>query len=487
MTFPKYCFNLLLFIFCFHTPYAQEVFIGKESPYSSYSGNFEIVGKLQDRIFVYHSTNSEHLLDAYDEKMNLKATIVLDFFPKEVKQTKFLAINDGILVFFSTIEKGKAILYGAVLNEKGLLKGKIITLNEEKTSFWGNKNDYFQILISEDKSQITVASKNDAKKSIVVQLKSYTQDLTLKEDRKIEIEKGEIGEWIDFNFAQISNSGKVLVPAFNTTNKGSITDVTVINFDVTGNHYSNISVMEKSDYFSDIILKLDNKNQLCYLAAYYKEKNNGNVKGNLLATIDLENGGLKQMQKNDFSEEFLKSHDKKNWKKAFNHQKIFQLIVKQDGGYILVSEEQIMVLRDNYTNAYMGYYSYYYNPGLSNNVREYTYGDIALMSYNAAGQMLWSEWIRKKQFSQDDEGAFSSFGFMNTGANLIMLYNIFGNKNNTVNVAAIDNKGMLQTTIINQFILDNAWYLRGAAQIENRAIMIPFFSKHEINFAKVQF
>lgn len=487
MSYTKNCFYLLLFILSFHTNYAQEVFIGKESPYSSYSGNFEIVGKVQDRIFVFHSTNAEHLLDAYDEKMDLKATIVLDFFPKEVKQTKFLAIKDGIFVFFSTLEKGKAVLYGAVLNKKGLLKGNIITLGEEKTSFWDNKKDYFQILISEDKSKIMVASKNDSKKNFSVQLKSFTHDLTLIEDRKINIEKGEVGEWVDFNFAQITNEGKVLVPAFNTTDKGSIEDVTVLSFDATGENYTNISVMEKSDYFSDLILKLDNKNQFCYVSAYYKEKNGGNVKGHLLATIDLENGGLKKMQKNDFSEDFLKSHDKKNWKKSFNQQKLLQLIVKQDGGYILVSEEQSFVMKNNYTNANMGYYSYYYSPGLSNSVREYNYGDIAIMSYNAEGQLLWSEWVRKKQFSQDDEGVFSSFGFMNTGANLIMLYNTFGNESNTITANAIDNKGIIQTTRINQFVLDNDWYLRGATQIENRAILIPIFSKHEINFAKVQF
>ncbi len=213
----------------------------------------------------------------------------------------------------------------------------------------------------------------------------------------------------------------------------------------------------------------------------------GNVKGHLLATIDLENGGLKKLQKNEFSEDFLKSHDKKNWKKSFNQQKLLQLIVKQDGGYILVSEEQSFVMKNNYTNAYMGYYSYYYSPGLSNSVREYNYGDIAIMSYNAEGQMLWSEWVRKKQFSQDDEGVFSSFGFMNTGANLIMLYNTFGNESNTITATAIDNKGLLQTARINQFVMDNDWYLRGATQIENRAILIPIFSKYEINFAKVQF
>ena len=71
------------------------------------------------------------------------------------------------------------------------------------------------------------------------------------------------------------------------------------------------------------------------------------------------------------------------------------------------------------------------------------------MNYDREGILIWSEFIRKKQYSQEDEGVFSSFSFMNTGANLVMLFNNFGSKDNSIGIAAIDNQGKLQMTRLN--------------------------------------
>lgn len=489
MLFYKKCLWVLVFFsfILIPTTFAQDIFLGKESPFSMRSGDLEVVGKVEGQTFVYHSTSNDYLLDVYDDRMTLKSTIALDFFPKQVEHTKFIALKSHILVFFTAVEKGKAILYGAVLNEKGLLKGKVQTLGEEKTSWWNSRKNYYQVVASEDKSKIMILAKSDTRKGKEFKLMSFTRDLTLIESRKILIEKGELAQWAELNFAQVSNDGKVFIPVFNTTDKGSIQQLSILAFEPTGDVYYNISIMNENDFFSDLMIKLDNTHQICHIGAYQKEKNNGNVKGVFLSAIDMRNNSIKQLHKTDFSEKMLRDIQGKNWKRSLNNAKILQFIIKQDGGYIFISEDQLFTMRNAYSSSYMGYYSYYYNPMLTSTTREYLFGDITMMSFDASGHLEWSKTIRKRQLSQDDEGVFSSFAFMNTGAHLLMFYNTFGNRSNVVTVNAIDPTGLIQTTRINQYVFNNDWYLREAKQIENRTIIVPIISKNKINFARVSF
>lgn len=466
---------------------AQEVFIGKASPYGRTGSQFEIIGNMGGRTWIYRATNSEYYLDAYNDSMRLLATVALDFFPKETYSARFINYSDRMIVFFIAEERGKMVLYGALLDDKGMIQKNPRLLHEEKISWIGSKDNTYKAIFSEDRSKLAILVQSGGKDTREFTLLTFSNKLERLNSQKIKIPKEEVGTNIKLEYAQISNSGKLILPTFSTTNRGSIEESSVLIFDPSSSDYNNIALSGKKEYYGDMIFKLDNVNEKLHVAAFYKDGNAGNVEGTVIMQVDLRSHELVKQQKNEFPERFLKTYKEKNWKKAFNNAHLQQLIVKQDGSIILISEDQIFSIQNHYSGGYIGYYSYYSGPMSLGSTREYSFEDIVIMNYENDGTLSWSEFVRKKQYSQEDEGMFSSFAFMNTGGSLVMLYNNFASKDHSISVAAIDKRGQLQMTRINQFNRNVEWYMQGAKQIANRQIVIPTLSRNELNFVKVVF
>lgn len=466
---------------------AQEVFIGKAAPFGRAGGNFDVVGDAGVLTWVYRTTNSDYFLDGYNDSMRLVATVALDFFPKETHNARFVNYPDKIVVFYTAEERNKMLLYGATLDGQGLLQNKPKLLHEEKLGWGANKDNIYKAAFSEDRSQLAILVQSGGRDSREFNLLTFSNNLERLNARKINVPKEETGSTVKLEYAQMSNNGKLMVPTFNTTSRGSIEDASLLIFDASSEEYSNISLMKRKEYYSDMIFKIDNVHQKIHVATLYKSGNSGNVEGTVMLQIDLNSGALSGQLKNEFPEKFLKTFQEKNWKRSFNNAHLLQLIPKQDGGVILITEEQLFSVQNQYSGGYMGYYSFYHSPMSMGSTREYTFGDIAVMNYDVDGTLLWSEFIRKKQYSQEDEGVFSSFSFLNTGGSLVMMFNNFGSKDKSVSVAAVDIMGKLQMTRINQFVLSNDWYMRGAKQVANRSIIVPTLGRNELNFVKVVF
>lgn len=466
---------------------AQDIFIGKEHRFYSKSGSFDIIGKVKDLTYVYRATDSDYFLDAYNDSMRIIATIALDFFPKKVDKTIFINYEDKIIVLFRSEEKGSIILSGAILNEKGLLQGRVKKLDEEKISWMRSKENYYEVAYSEDRSKLVVVNRGGSNKGSEFKLLTFDDALTLLTNKKIKVQKDEIGNKVNLNYLQVANNGTVIIPAFSVTSRGSIENASVLIFNDVQSDYTNIAISKDKEYFSDMIVKVDNHFNKLNIASLYKDGNGGNVKGIQKSVIEMSVHSLIQSEKLEFPEKFLKTYKEKNWKRSFNYAKVQQFIVKADGGFLIVTEDQQFSVRNAYNGGYLGYSTYYGGPASTSNIREYTFGDIVIMNYSPDGVLIWSEYVRKKQFSQEDEGAFSSYSFLNTGGNLVFLFNNFETRDNSIGIAAVDNSGKLQLSKLNQFVINNEWYMKGAKQLSNRSILIPVFTKSNINFAKIDF
>src|SRR5690606_21168133 len=107
-------------------------------------------------------------------------------------------------------------------------------------------------------------------------------------------------------------------------------------------------------------------------------------------------------------------------------------------------------------------------------IYEYHYGDILVMDFDGAGSIQWHQFIRKDQYSQDDNGIFSSYAFLNSGSSLVFLYNDFNNRSSSIKVAALDAEGQLQMQPLNTGNIGNAdWLPRRAVQVDRTTWVIP--------------
>jgi hypothetical protein len=133
------------------------------------------------------------------------------------------------------------------------------------------------------------------------------------------------------------------------------------------------------------------------------------------------------------------------------------------------------------------YYGGYFGPFSGSSVREFNYGDILAISYDGAGKEEWHSFIRKDQYSQEDNGVFSSYAFLNGGGSLLFLYNDFDRSNSRIQLATIDGSGEVIAKELSTDRNAPDWLPRRGVQISARQIVLPCLTRRGLCFAKVVF
>ena len=159
--------------------------LGQDVMYSAYEkfnaseDNFAVVGKSGSRTYTYRTLDGDHFLDAYNDGMDKLATVVLDFFPKKIYETRFIAIANQITVLYQAVAGNKVIQYAALLDDMGRLTKGPIQLAETKTGILGPTKDYFSSAVSEDKKTLVVYSVNTKGPSVELEAKVIDESLTV--------------------------------------------------------------------------------------------------------------------------------------------------------------------------------------------------------------------------------------------------------------------------------------------------------------------
>jgi hypothetical protein len=164
------------------------------------------------------------------------------------------------------------------------------------------------------------------------------------------------------------------------------------------------------------------------------------------------------------------------------------MILKKDGGFVLIAEDFSITTRTT-TPSWGGYYySYYYSPFMSQSIREYNYNDLFVMSYDGNGVRDWSTFIRKNQYSQEDGGIFSSYGLINAGGSLGFLFNDFNTRVSKIQLATVSGDGKLDMRSLAEGTAnDPDWLPRSAKQVGLKELVVPCLRRRQLCFAKIVF
>lgn len=465
---------------------------GQEVVYSAYdkfdlrNGDFSVVGKVGGRIYTYRSSNEGFFLDAFNDSMERLATVMLDFFPKKIYETRFVNYTDKMVVLYQAVESGKIVQYAALLDERGrLLKGPL-QLTSAKTGIWGPNRDYFSSAVSDDKKQMVVYGVEekgddlnftgiwiDDQLSIV-----HRSNASFKADNDLSHGEG-----------FIDNNGNFYLPAYTITGARSYADQVWLLALAKGSRRFFSREFPLNDLFStSLYMKLDNTNNRIYAGGFYSDKKNGNYEGVLYGYFDLADSSWHNRKSLAFDEQLRNATGERNLKRAFNNYQVKQMIIKKDGGFVLISEDFYITTRTTAPGWGGFYYSYYYSPFMNQNIREYNYNDIFALSYAADGSREWHAFVRKSQYSQEDGGIFSSYGMMNTGGALGFLFNDFNNRGSRIQLATIDASGKLDMrSLAEGTASDPDWLPRSGKQTGLKEMVIPCLRRRQICFAKIVF
>jgi len=464
---------------------AQEVDYSPYKKFDFHGGDFSVVGKIGGKIYTYRGSAEGHYLDAYNDSMQLVATVVLDFFPNRIYETKFITYNDQIILLYQGLEGNKLIQYAALLDGNGRLKKGPIALDNVKTGIFGPIKNYFSYGVSDDKKRVVVYTTRTKGGELSFDGKWIDDQLNIVK-RSHAVFNAVNG--IETGEAIVANNGNLYFSAYTPVGSKAYSDqLWLLMLKNSDTKFSSIEFPLKDIYATSLYLKIDNIKNRIYAGGFYSDKRNGSYTGVLYGYYDLVSDSLQAHKVIPFDGKLLSESGSNNKKRAFDNFRVKQIIVKNDGGFVMLSEYFYYDVRTSYVPGF-GYYSFYYSPYSSQEIREYHYNDIMALSYDGEGNRQWNSFVYKEQFSQEDAGLFSSYLLMNTGGMLGFLFNDFNEKNSQVQMALIDEDGKVQ---MHSFAIDGKsspdWMPRSGKQVSAREVVVPCLRKREICFAKITF
>lgn len=464
---------------------AQKIMYTDYAPYDVRNSNLSIVGKINGILYTFRSYGKEYFLDAYNENMDKTATVVLDFFPEKIYNVRFIPFADKMMVLYQSQEGTRITQYAAMLNDKGLLQKNPLKVEEKRTSFFGtNDKEFFASAVSDNREHIMVYSANNKNKTL--DFTGYWIDAnTMKVSKKIKY-KYKANDIIANNDGLMSDSGTFYLPVYTIIGNRNFSDeYSILSIHKSESVFKKARIDVATNYLEYPFQKLDNKNGKIHFASFFSTQRNGNNEGVAAATYDMNSHSFSATNFLPFDDEMRGEASPKKRARALNEFKINQLVIKNEGGFVVAAEEQYITTQSNFMPG-IGFYSFYYMPLMNQSVREYHYNDVLLLSYDANFKKEWHKFLRKEQYSQEDGGMFSSYSIMNTGGGLGFLFNDFNSKRSRIQLSSVSADGTINIGYLDAGNTDDPdWLPRLGKQVDAREIVVPCLRKKQLCFAKI--
>ncbi|MEY3052896.1 MAG: hypothetical protein RLY31_2681 [Bacteroidota bacterium] len=234
----------------------------------------------------------------------------------------------------------------------------------------------------------------------------------------------------------------------------------------------------------DAVFSFDNLNQCLKAGGLYAEENSNRADGFYYLSVnprDLVAPPL--FRRYAFQESFiaiLKEKEKlKN--KGLEDVSVREIIHRRDGGIILLGELNKEFQRGMSTASY-------YNRASFRPIIDYYYDDIFLLAFHPDGALHWDQILHKKQYSQDDDAAYSSYFLAKTPAALRLVFNDEIKQGNTVSEYVVKANGDFgRHAVMNTERKDLSLRFREAVQLSANEIIVPSERRNKLKLVRVTY
>ena len=501
---------LLLIVFTFSSIVASSQQIKFSSPVSSddKNMNFEVLGKMNDLILIYKNVRWKHSISLYNNDMQLVSTADLEFIPGKTFNVDFVVNSDNIYCVYQYHSKGVVYCMAAKLSQTGGIIGEPIELDKAEVGLFGDTRIY-NLVNSDDKSKIMVYKLQ--KKKGILQLQSLLYDKDFQLLRKSLLGLPSDDQKDDYDNFLLDNDGNLV---FTRAEKAGLRNAigglklyTVLAEDIKDTMYFKEVELEKN-YIDGVKLKVDNINKAYIINSIYFREKRGNVEGFFSAIVkqsDFDNiqysftpldNSLKSLALTDGSV-----------KTALNNFYIKNVIVKKDGGYIIITEDFYTRQNNSGWNRYdyfYGYpswsqYGYYYSPfgnqfyrpysrfGSSSQSIRYIYNKILIMGYSANATYEWGTVVDKEQ-EDDENDNYLSFTNYTGGGEIRFLFNKKERRRQILqDYGLIPDGTVTKNPVLKSQDKGYEFMPQFAKQVSAKQIVIPCTYRNYVCFARVEF
>jgi len=478
----QFIFKSIIFLFLncgVVTLSAQQVSVSKEfNLRNDYS--YELLGNLDGNIIMFRDRGGVYNVELLDEDLTFKRAQELRFEKQKISILGVLAQDTSFTIYYGFKDSGKRYVHARTYNNQiELVDSNLLHVEKNKTF-----RQKFNFSISPDKTKVLLFGRheNNAMNLIVIDQDSLTtvyDDLINYEDFNFRS---------DFKDVLITNKAEVILlfEKHNRRNKKdehyaeisfvspNVNDVQTIKMDLSG-------ILS-----SDIELDFDERNRNILVSGLYHEKNKISSSGYFFLKTNVSQiVGMHKINFIPYSKNILKDVYGKlnNVETELQHYKIADVLFREDGGFMMITELQKELSRRTYYNGYNRR-----NDIQDNLWKDYYNENLILFSFHPEGNIHWNKVLHKKQFSQDDDNVYSSYFMFKTPSRLRLLYNDEIKKDNTVSEYVVDPLGdFTRNSVMSTDYQKLRLRFKDALQISKDEVLVPSETNFKLNLVKIKY
>ncbi|RME94350.1 MAG: hypothetical protein D6772_14740 [Bacteroidetes bacterium] len=459
--------------------YGQSIVVSEEIPLLS-DVAYEVLGEMGNHILLFRDGKTEFRIQAFNQQMRESWSKELELDKRSPKVLGIIPDGNYFTLIYSFRRKGytqlKAHRYDAAAN----LVDSSLLVDLGYLFFTPN----FELVRSEDRSKLLIYYPENQD-----MLRCYAFDLRSQE--LLWEQSFEPTNFIynrDFVQALISNKGVMtyILERDNQRSKHKQHYYEIHTYDGAGTPISHNITM---DYFLtyDVFFNYDNLNEQVVGAGLYAGDNLERAMGVFYLRYDpLAPDDTYTLNFTPFREAFLESLLGRNYRegKGLNEAEVQETVLRRDGGVILIVERNRQINRRTGVGAVP---NVYYDAA-GRLLIDFYFEEVLVVSIHPDGELHWETILYKKQYSQDDNGIYSSYFLFQTPGRLRFLFNDEIRHENTVSEYVINGLGEYErNSLFSTAKLDLKLRFRDAQQISAKSLVVPSERRNRLKLVRIDY
>lgn len=446
---------------------------------------FHILGRVDDQIMLYRDQGTERKVLLYDDNLVLKSERQVNLKDKRANIYDLVNLDTAFSIFYGYRDDDDHIIQMDVFSPTAELIDSLEIFRAERS----RNGLQYESIISEDHSKVALYNMNNDDVIGLIIIDTKEQKILLNQEYLLNT-----GDIYD-NFVEValSNEGSFLILTEFDNYKGSKEShqARIYNFLKSGEGVEEILIPLKDILTADIHLSIDNRNHRVGVAGLYDEKKFNESAGYFWVDGNIDNWQSANIHFIAFDELiFFELYGERSRKKIEDFV-VKEVIWKNNGSPIIIFEMSLDVSRRSggvgnalSTRAANDFNNFGGYSGWSDHYRE----DILVISLNKDYQKEWHQIFYKKQFSQNDQGIYSSVFPFITPSRTRLLFNDEIKSNSTVSEYIFDGIGNFKrTSVLSTEYQNLRLRFQDALQISNAEVLVPSQKSYTLNLVKVDY
>jgi hypothetical protein len=439
---------------------------------------YEVIGKMKGRLLFFRDQTSDFEVQAFNEKMREVWSKELDLDKRNPKTLGLTNSKEDFTIFYRFRRKSQTVIKAQKYDPAANLIDSTTVKDYGYLFFTPD----FEIIRSEDKSKVLVYYIE--KQSIIHAISFDVDSMRVLWDRQFSPEDFDYSR--DILHTVLDNMGNVyfVLEKNNLRYKKETHYYEVHQFIDDGEEYKRYNIPLEGKLTYDVMFSFDNLNKRLKAGGLYAEKNPGRANGYFFLSIPRRTPKNYAIYYDPFEDEFISTLMGKEVEdnKGIMECSIQDLILRQDGGLLIIGERNRQYERRMAGTNRIVYDSY------NRYIVDYFFDDLFLISIHPDGTPHWKQVLHKKQYSQDDEGVYSSYFMFITPKRLRFLFNDEISQENTVSEYVINGHGEFdRNSILSTENLKLRLRFRDATQVGAREVIIPSERRNQLRLVKVEY